>query len=160
MISFEWTSSNTSSTPGNEYVMAQSVFPMEIDSNVLSTIANAVATQDENKDSEEEIYAVSDLSAKYLIKIQEDNKLTDKATQKIVTATWQLFNSTIQTLKRKVHTCLAMENINWEHADGLNKAFDDAACPFGNLTSTWAQKSYYKTCNKYVAGFQWLCFYF
>lgn len=67
--------------------MAQSVFPMEIDSNVLSTIANAVATQDENKDSEEEIYAVSDLSAKYLIKIQEDNKLTDKATQKIVTAT-------------------------------------------------------------------------
>ena len=62
---------------------------------------------------------------KFLFKIKEENKLTQKCLQKIAIATKQLFQGSIQRIKRKAEDCLAEAGIHSGDIPGFQDSFQD-----------------------------------
>ena len=62
---------------------------------------------------------------KFLFKIKEENKLTQKCLQQIASATKQLLEGSIQRIKRKAEDCLSNAGINSSNVPGFDDAFLD-----------------------------------
>lgn len=74
---------------------------------------------------------LTDLTAKYLFKIKEENRLTQSTVQKIAMCTADLFSVACRRLKRKVDQSL--EDANIEDLPGLDAVFEEFIYPFEDL---------------------------
>ncbi|KAL9963157.1 hypothetical protein ACROYT_G032332 [Oculina patagonica] len=86
---------------------------------------SANQTNDEAKES------LTDIAGKYLLKVKEENRLTQTTTQKIAEATSELFSVACRRLKRKVEETLKDANV--EQLPGIEDAFEEIAAPFEQL---------------------------
>lgn len=116
---------------------------------VLSNISENSSRTIEGNDTcdihrNDNIPSLHDLAARYLFKIKEGNRLTNKATQSIVAATSQLFNKAFEQLERDIAHSLTDVGMDLEDVPGISDAFDNVINPFGGLKSTWRQQEYLK----------------
>ena len=70
---------------------------------------------------------------KFLFKIKEENKLTQKSLQQIAIATRQLLQGSIQRIKRKADSCLLNAGINSRDVPGFDDAFLDDILDCNNI---------------------------
>lgn len=70
---------------------------------------------------------------KFLFKIKEENKLTQKSLQHIAIATRQLLQGSIQRIKRKAESCLLNAGINSSDVPGFDDAFLDDIVDCNNI---------------------------
>ncbi|KAK2555253.1 hypothetical protein P5673_023237, partial [Acropora cervicornis] len=74
---------------------------------------------------------LTDLTAKYLFKIKEENRLTQSTVQKIAMCTADLFSVSCRRLKRNIDQSL--EDANIEDVPGLDAVFEEFIYPFEDL---------------------------
>jgi len=70
-----------------------------------------------------------------LIKVREENKLSQKCTLQIASATENYIRQSINNLKRKVDECLANAGIEAEEISGYEDSFVNATPSFQTLSS-------------------------
>ena len=70
---------------------------------------------------------------KFLFKIKEENKLTQKCLQQIASATRQLLEGSIQRIKKKAETSLSDAGINSSDVAGFDDAFLDDILDCNNI---------------------------
>lgn len=73
---------------------------------------------------------------KFLFKIKEENKLTQKSLQKIAIATKQLFQGSIQRIKRKAEDCLAEAGIDSGDIPGFQDSFQDEMDEYNDIMTS------------------------
>lgn len=88
-----------------------------------------------NQTNEEAQESLTDIAGKYLLKVKEENRLTQTTTQKIAEATSQLFYVACRRLKQKVEETLKDANV--ERLPGIEDAFEEIAAPFEQLDAKW-----------------------
>ena len=76
-----------------------------------------------------------DIMAKYLLKVKEENRLTQTTVEKIAKATSELFSVACRRLQRKVDETL--KDANMEKLPGIDAAFEEVTAPFEQLDSKW-----------------------
>lgn len=70
---------------------------------------------------------------KFLFKIKEENKLTQKSLQQIAIATRQLVQGSIERIKRKAENCLLTAGINSRDVPGFDDVFLDDILDCNNI---------------------------
>lgn len=70
---------------------------------------------------------------RFLFKIKEENKLTQKCLQQIATATRQLLEGSLSRIKRKAETSLSNAGINSSDVAGFDDAFLDDILECSNI---------------------------
>lgn len=78
---------------------------------------------------------MGDIAGKYLLKIKEENRLTQTTIQKVAQATSELFSVACRRLKRKVDE--ALNDANIEELPGIEDAFEEVIAPFQQLDAKW-----------------------
>lgn len=76
-----------------------------------------------------------DVATKYLIKIREQNKVSQRCTLQIAGATELYIRQSISSLKRKIDECLADAGIDVENVNGYEDSFANAAPSLQTLSS-------------------------
>lgn len=76
-----------------------------------------------------------DVATKYIIKIREENKLTQKCTRQIAHVTELYIRQSLHNLKRKIDECLAGEGIDIQEISGYEDAFSGSLPSFETLSS-------------------------
>lgn len=75
------------------------------------------------------------IAGKYILKIKEENRLTQSTMQKVAQATSDLFSVACRRLKRKVEE--ALDDANLEKLPGIDDAFEEVITPFEQLNAKW-----------------------
>ena len=83
-----------------------------------------------------EMPSLHDLAVRYLIKVKEGNRLSNKATQNIAAATSQLFDIGFEQLEKRIEQSLSDVGLNIEDVPGISDCFDEILDPFDGLMST------------------------
>ena len=100
---------------------------------------------------------------KFLFKIKEENKLTQKSLQQIAIATKQLVQGSIQRIKRKADSCLLSAGINSRDVPGFDDAFLDDILDCNNIEAMASNvETYHKkeNCNiPFVVRLTFIYFY-
>ena len=91
-----------------------------------------------------------DLTGKYLLKIKEENRLTQTTIKKVALATSELFSVTCRRLKRKVEQIL--EDANIEEVPGLDAVFDEFISPFEDFQTAWMMSQFQRNEMSYVVS--------
>lgn len=109
------------------------------DPNSLPSDGNSEATcyldRPSHTQSNEDNGPLADITGKYLLKVKEENRLTQTTIQNIAKATSELFSVACNRLKRKVKETLKDANV--ETMPGIKAAFEEVISPFEDLDAKW-----------------------
>lgn len=91
---------------------------------------------------------LTDIAGKYLVKIKEENRLTQTTMERVAQATSDLFQVTLRKLKRKVEETLKDANI--DELPGLEDTFEEFNNPFEELQTKWMLREFTREKLPYV----------
>ena len=91
---------------------------------------------------------LTNLTGRYLLKIKEENRLTQTTTQRVAQATSDLFSATFRRLKRKIEQTL--ENADIKEVPGLEAVFDEYMFPYEDLQTKWMTGEFQRDKMSYV----------
>ena len=91
---------------------------------------------------------LTNLTGRYLLKIKEENRLTQTTTQRVAQATSDLFSATFRRLKRKIEQTL--ENADIKEVPGLEAVFDEFIFPYEDLQTKWMTGEFQRDKMSYV----------
>ena len=91
---------------------------------------------------------LTNLTGRYLLKIKEENRLTQTTTQRVAQATSDLFSATFRRLKRKIEQTL--ENADIKEVPGLEAVFDESMFPYEDLQTKWITGEFQRDKMSYV----------
>ena len=101
---------------------------------------------------------LADIAGKYVLKIKEENRLTQSTMKKVAQATSDLFGVACRRLKRKVEE--ALNDANIEELPGIDAAFEEVVAPFEQLDAKWMLAEFTRDKLPYVVSTQCISFFF
>lgn len=87
-----------------------------------------------NNKTNDDAEPLVNITGKYLLKVEEENRLTQTTVQNIAKATSEIFRFACSRLKRKIEK---LKNKNAERFPGIEAAFEDVASAFERLNAKW-----------------------
>ena len=91
---------------------------------------------------------LANLTGRYLLKIKEENRLTQTTTQRVAHSSSDLFSATFRRLKRKIEQTL--ENADIKGVPGLEAVFDELMFPYEDLQTKWMTGEFQQEKMSYV----------
>ena len=102
----------------------------------FSLLLDSIDDEDSESEIEETVAMEEPLLPKFLFKIKEENKLTQKCLQKIASTTKQLFQGSVRRLKRKAEDCLAKAGLDSREIPGFEKSFQDEIDDYNDIMAS------------------------
>lgn len=103
-----------------------------------------------NKTNDDEEPLVN-ITGKYLLKVKEENRLTQTTVQNIAKATSELFLVACRRLKQKIEETLKDENA--KRFPEIEAAFEDVTSPFEQLNAKWMFPEFTRDKLPYVVSY-------
>lgn len=106
-------------------ISSQDSVPVEDNLSSVSCDYNEDDCGPQSENSGDEMPSLKDLAVRYLIKIKEGNKLSNKAAQNIVATTSQLFDIAFEKLEKRIQESLTQAGLQIEDVPGIEEVFDE-----------------------------------
>lgn len=115
-----------------------------------SEVVNSAERFLSNKTNDDEEPLVN-ITGKYLLKVKEENRLTQTTVQNIAKATSELFLVACNRLKQKIEETLKDENA--KRFPEIEAAFEDVTSPFEQLNAKWMFPEFTRDKLPYVVSY-------